>query len=53
MNSIDVEFNKIYFMIDFEKVSRKTIKDIFPLADIKSCYFHYAKALWAKEKNWV
>ena len=49
--SIDVDFNKIYFMIDFEKASRRTLKDIFPLVDIKSCYFHYAKALWAKAKK--
>ena len=50
-NSIVIDFKKINFMLDFEKASRKALKEIFPLADVKGCYYHYAKALWAKAKR--
>ena len=39
-------------MLDFEKASRKALKVNFPEADIKGCYYHYAKALWAKAKKY-
>ena len=50
--SLIIDFKKMYFMLDFEKASRKALKDNFPEADIKGCYYHYAKALWAKAKKY-
>ena len=39
-------------MLDFEKASWKSLKDNFPDADIKGCYYHYAKALLANSHNY-
>ena len=41
----------MYFMLDFEKASRKALAEVFPSAIISWCYFHYAKALWTKAKK--
>ena len=30
----------MYFMLDFEKASRKALKVNFPEAYIKGCYYH-------------
>ena len=43
--NIQVDFDDISFMLDFEKSSRKALLDIFPKSRIMGCYFHYVKAL--------
>ena len=39
------------FMLDFEKSSRKALKNIFSESNILGCYFHYVKALLSKAKK--
>jgi hypothetical protein len=51
--SINFNLNGKYFMMDFEKASRKAFKKVFPEAHLLGCYFHYIKALWNKEKKKV
>ena len=48
---VDFDVQNTYFMLDFEKSSRKELKDIYPEANILGCYFHYVKALWTKVKK--
>lgn len=50
-NNIKIDFNKIYFMCDFEIALRNAIKYCFPDAIIIGCYFHYVKALVKKFKE--
>lgn len=38
-------------MYDFELNLRKTIKNCFLDCNLKGCYFHYIKNLWAKAKK--
>jgi len=38
-------------MCDFEKSLRSALKENFPNTNIYGCYFHYAKAIWAKLKK--
>ena len=38
-------------MLDFEKSSKKELKDIYPETNISRCYFHYVKILWTKTKK--
>ena len=49
--SINFNLKDKYFMIDFEKSSRKAFKLTFPEAHLFGCYFHYIKALWNKAKK--
>ena len=48
---LKLELKNIIFMLDFEKSSRKALKDIFSESNILGCYFHYVKALWSKAKK--
>ena len=49
--NIQVDFDDISFMLDFEKSSRKTLLDVFPKSRLMGCYFHYVKALWNKARK--
>lgn len=49
--SIKYDFSKTYFMMDFEKASRKAFKLVFPESHLRGCYFHYIKSLWNKAKK--
>ena len=48
---IELDIKNIFFMLDFEKASRRALKTIFPDSRILGCYFHYVKALWSKAKK--
>ena len=39
------------FMLDFEKSSRKALKNVFQQSNILGFYFHYVKALWSKSQK--
>ena len=49
--NIEVNFDKIAFMLDFEKASRLALIKVFPKSPILGCYFHYVKAFWYKAKK--
>ena len=49
--NIEVNFDKIAFMLDFEKTSRLALIKVFPKSPILGCYFHYVKAFWYKAKK--
>ena len=49
---INVNFDKISFMLDFEKSARNALINIFPKSDIKGCFFHFLKALWKKARKY-
>jgi len=49
--SLEINFKKMFIMMDFEKPSRKAIKDIFPECNLMGCFFHFSKALWNKAKK--
>ena len=49
--NIEVNFDKIAFMLDFEKASRLALIKVFPKSQILGCYFHYVKAFWYKAKK--
>lgn len=38
--------------LDFECASRNTVVETFPSAELKSCLFHYCKAIWKKTQEW-
>ena len=46
-----LDLKNTVFMLDFEKSSRKALKDIFSESNILGFYFHYVKALWSKAKK--
>ena len=46
--NIQVDFDDISFMLDFEKSSRKALLDVFPKSRLMGCYFNYVKALYNK-----
>ena len=48
--NIQVDFDYISFMLDFEKSSKKALLDVFPKSRLLGCYFHYIKALWNKAR---
>jgi hypothetical protein len=50
-NNIKIDFNKIYFICDFEIALRNAIKYCFPDNIIIGCYFHYVKAIVNKFKE--
>jgi len=50
--NIKVNFEKISFMLDFEKSARKELNTVFPQSNIYGCFFHYIKALWKKAKKY-
>lgn len=37
--------------MDFEKAAMVGIRDVFPLIEIKLCYFHFNRALFRKAKK--
>ena len=49
--NIEVNFDKIAFMLDFENASRLALIKVFPKSPILGCFFHYVKALWCKAKK--
>ena len=49
--SIEDSINEKYIMIDFEKSSRKAIKEVFPSCHLMGCYFHYTKAVLNKARK--
>ena len=48
---LKLDLKNTVFMLDFEKSSRKALKDIFSEFNILGCYFEYVKALWSKDKK--
>lgn len=44
-------FNPTKFTLDFEQAAMAAIRDIFPTAQIKGCYFHFSQAVWKKGKE--
>ena len=48
---LKLDLKNTVFMFDFEKSSRKALKDIFSESNILGCYFHYVKALCSKAKK--
>lgn len=49
--SINFNLNDKYFMMNFEKASRKAFKKVFPEAHLLGCYFHYIKVLLNNQKK--
>lgn len=45
-------FNPAHFMTDYEAASMKAIQNVFPQANIKGCFYHFARALWRKAKEY-
>ena len=39
-------------MMDFEPGLQNSIRYVFPKAKISGCFFHYAKILWGKAKQY-
>ena len=50
-NNINIDFNDLYIMMNFEKGARRAIKTVFPQTHLLGCYFHFAKSLWKKAKK--
>lgn len=50
-NKINIDFNKIYFMADFEEGLRNRIKYSFQNSILLGCYFHYIKSIFNKIKK--
>ena len=48
---INVDFQNIRFLCDFEKSLLKAIKNKFSDSKINGCYFHYIKSIWKKLRN--
>lgn len=44
-------FSPTKFTLDFEKASMAAIKEVFPEAEIKGCYFHFSQCIWKKGKQ--
>ncbi|KAH9645023.1 hypothetical protein HF086_003353 [Spodoptera exigua] len=36
---------------DYERAAMKAIVDVFPCVELKGCYFHFNKAIWAKGRE--
>ena len=45
---MDIEFKNKGIMTDYEHSLRTAIKNNLPLIKIRSCYFHYSKAIYKK-----
>ena len=49
--NINIDFSKIYIVLDFEKGLRNAIVYSFPNLNLIGCYFHYIKSLIKKMKE--
>ena len=49
--NLDIDYNKIKFMSDFEINLRNAIYNNFPQSEILGCDFHYIKNLYCKMKK--
>ena len=45
---INPSLNPKQIIIDFEMASKNALEEIFPAADIKGCFFHFAQTNWRK-----
>lgn len=50
-NNININFENITFMSDFEYGLRKALKISFPNSSILGCYYHYVKNIFKKFKE--
>ncbi len=42
-----IEWNADVIIMDMELVLQNTLKKLPPTSSLRSCYFHYVKALWS------
>jgi hypothetical protein len=43
-----VDFAQSLVQIDFEMAMLRALKDVFPAAQIRGCFFHFTQCLWRK-----
>ena len=51
MKIIKINWEKVYFIHDFEKGLVKSIEEYFPKSKSIGCYYHYCKSLWVYAKK--
>ena len=51
IKKLDVNWDSIYFIHDFEKGLVKAIGEYFPKSKSIGCFYHYCKSLWAYAKK--
>ena len=52
MYNIDIKFSDKSIMCDFEKSLRTAIKNNLKDIELRGCYFHYAKAIYKRCKDY-
>ena len=51
IKNIKINWEKVYFIHDFEKGLVKSIEEYFPKSKSIGCYYHYCKSLWVYAKK--
>ena len=51
-NNIENNFKNQSFTTEYEKVLRKTLEETIKPKILKGCYFHFAKSLWKKWRDY-